>query len=86
MIYEWVQTGLVTDIAFDSFVYGYGNRSILVEYHNSWFSVTIMCAVVSYIVQSFFAWRIWILGRPRLLMPIILFVRPVRPSHTRRTH
>ena len=64
-------------------MYGYGNKAILVQYHNSWFSVTIMCAVISYIVQSFFAWRIWILGRPKFLMPIILFVRPARPAHAR---
>ena len=75
LIYEWVQTGLATDAAFDNFVYNYGVPGELVQFHNTWFSVTIMCAFVSFVVQTFFAWRIWILGRSKILTGIILFVR-----------
>ena len=74
LVYEWVQTGLITDFAFDNFVYDYGQRTALTQFHNSWFSVTIMCSVISWVVQTFFAWRIWVLGRSRVLTGFILFV------------
>ena len=76
LIYEWVQTGLATDAAFDNYVYNYGVPGELVQFHNTWFSVTIMCAFVSFIVQTFFAWRIWILGHSLFLTAVVLFVRP----------
>ncbi|KAH9944954.1 uncharacterized protein BXZ73DRAFT_38135 [Epithele typhae] len=74
LIYECVQTGLVTDFAFDNFVYGYGQRAILTQFHNTWFSVTIMCSLVSCVVQSYFAYRVWVLGRSAILTGIILFL------------
>ena len=80
LIYEWVQTGLATDAAFDNFVYNYGVPGELVQFHNTWFSVTIMCAFVSFVVQTFFAWRIWILGRSKILTGVILFVRTMHCS------
>ena len=75
LIYEWVQTGLITDFAFNNFVYKYGNPAVLVLFHNTWFSVSIMTAVVSCAVQCFFSWRIWILSRSKVLVGAILSVR-----------
>lgn len=74
-IWEWVQTGLVTDFAFDNFVYGYGQPKELVAFHNTWFSVTIMCALLSAVVQCYFAYRIWVLGKSKVLTGAIVFVR-----------
>ncbi|KAI0749992.1 hypothetical protein C8Q80DRAFT_1165165 [Daedaleopsis nitida] len=74
LVYEWVQTGLATDFAFDNFVYGFGQRSALTAFHNTWFSVTIMCSVISAVVQCYFALRIWVLGRSRVLTGAVVFV------------
>ncbi|KAI0929976.1 hypothetical protein AcV5_006804 [Taiwanofungus camphoratus] len=74
LAYETVQTGLVTAVAFDVYVYGYGNMTALVNFHNTWFSVTIMCSVISAAVQCFFAWRIWVVARSRVLLAVILFL------------
>ncbi|PCH41709.1 hypothetical protein WOLCODRAFT_137556 [Wolfiporia cocos MD-104 SS10] len=66
-IYEWVQTGLITAAAMDVYVYHYGDQLALVEFHNTWFSATIMCGLISATVQCFFAWRIYQLSRSRVL-------------------
>lgn len=76
-IWEWVQLGLVTQTYFDIYVYNYGSIASLTSYHSTWFSVPIMSAIVSFAVQCFFAWRIWVLSLSRLLTGIIIFVRHV---------
>ena len=75
VIFEWVQTGLLTDNAFFAYVENYGNLDDLVPNHNGWFSAAVMCAVVSLVVQSFYAWRIFRLGKSRLLVGVVVFVR-----------
>ena len=79
LIWEWVQTGLITDFAFENFVYGYGQRNVLVAFHNTWFSVTIMCAVLSAVVQCYFARRIWVLGRSKVLTGVVVSVSLTTP-------
>ncbi|EJF59193.1 hypothetical protein BD309DRAFT_857070 [Dichomitus squalens] len=74
LAYEWVQTGLITEVAFDNFVYGYGDRNVLTAFHNTWFSVTIMCSIVSGVVQSYFAYRTWVLARSVILTSVIAFI------------
>ena len=74
LVWEWVQTGLITDVAFDNFVYGYGNHDSLVAFHNTWFSVTIMSAIASAVIQGYFAWRILVVGRSTLLTVAIVAV------------
>ncbi len=82
LIWEWVQTGLITDVAFENFVYNYGDHAALVAFHNTWFSVTIMSAIASGVIQGYFAWRILMVGRSKLLTTGIVFVsafhRPLR--------
>ena len=56
-----MQTGLITAVAFDNFVYGYGSLTALTAFHNSWFSVTVMSSIASSVVQCFFAWRVKVL-------------------------
>ncbi|KAI0685986.1 hypothetical protein C8T65DRAFT_678075, partial [Cerioporus squamosus] len=65
-IWEWVQIGLVTQSYFEIYVYDYGSIQSLTSYHNTWFSAPIMTAVVSFVVQCFFAWRIWMLSCSKL--------------------
>ncbi|KAI0683610.1 hypothetical protein C8T65DRAFT_749440 [Cerioporus squamosus] len=73
-IWEWVQVGLITQNYFDIYVYDYGSIQSLTAYHNSWFSAPIMTAVVSFVVQCFFAWRIWMLSSSKVLTGVIVFL------------
>ncbi|KAH9933646.1 uncharacterized protein BXZ73DRAFT_101030 [Epithele typhae] len=74
VIWEWIQTGLVTQTAFNIDVTHFGDISVLTAYGNTWFSVPIMSAVVSFVVQCYFAWRVWVLGRSRIAVGVILFL------------
>ncbi|KAI0706783.1 hypothetical protein C8T65DRAFT_740616 [Cerioporus squamosus] len=73
-VWEWIQMGLVTQTYFEIYVYDYGSLASLTSYHNTWFSVPIMSGVVSFAVQCFFAWRIWVLSLSRFLTSIMLFL------------
>ncbi|KZT67042.1 hypothetical protein DAEQUDRAFT_729643 [Daedalea quercina L-15889] len=66
LVYEWVQTGLITAPAMQIYVYDYGNVLSVLAFHNTWFSATIMCGFISAVVQVFFAWRIFKLSHSRL--------------------
>ncbi|KZT71211.1 hypothetical protein DAEQUDRAFT_737003 [Daedalea quercina L-15889] len=68
LVFEWVQTGLLTAGAFQAFVYRYGQTEALTAIYNGWFSLPIMCAMVSVVVQGFFAWRIYMLSKIRVLV------------------
>ncbi|KAH9911987.1 uncharacterized protein B0H18DRAFT_961493 [Fomitopsis serialis] len=63
LVFEIVQTGLVTGVAFETFVYNYGDPMSLTRIYYAWFFVAVMCAIVSVSVQAFFAWRIWVLAK-----------------------
>ncbi|KZT71190.1 hypothetical protein DAEQUDRAFT_724570 [Daedalea quercina L-15889] len=72
---EWVQTILLTVDAFESFVYNYGNPAALTSTNRpGWYSLTILCGLVSMPVQWYFAWRIYRLFQTKLLCGIILFL------------
>lgn len=62
LVFEIVQTGLVTGVAFETFVYSFSEPEALTRIYYGWFFVAVMCAIVSVAVQGFFAWRIWILA------------------------
>ncbi|KAH9933651.1 uncharacterized protein BXZ73DRAFT_101034 [Epithele typhae] len=74
VIWEWIQTGLVTQTAFDIDVTHFGDISVLTAYGNTWFSVPVMSAVVSFVVQCYFAWRVWVLGKSKIAVGVILFL------------
>ena len=61
LIFEWVQTGLLSASAFQIFVYHYGDVGIVTKIYNGWFTIPVMAAMISMVVQSFFAWRIYII-------------------------
>ncbi|KAH9849914.1 hypothetical protein C2E23DRAFT_887886 [Lenzites betulinus] len=73
-VYEWVQTILITQTAFEIDVYDFGDVASLTAFHNAWFSVTIMCAFISAVVQGYFCWRIWVFSRSKLLVGTIMFL------------
>lgn len=75
LAFEWVQTGLITANAFQVFVYNFGDVPNLLKFHNSWFSVPIMCGVVSVAVQFFYARRIFVLSGSMILAGVICVVR-----------
>lgn len=72
-IYECVQTGLSTAGAFDQQVYHYGEVARLFSLPFVWFAVPIMSAILSAVVQIFFAWRIYRLSRS-LILPCAVVV------------
>ncbi|KAH9940619.1 hypothetical protein B0H21DRAFT_824746 [Amylocystis lapponica] len=72
LCFEWVQTGLMTADAFDIYVYGYGDITAMLSYHSTWFSVPIMSGFIAAIVQIFFAWRIYMISRSRIMMGVIV--------------
>ncbi|TBU55403.1 hypothetical protein BD310DRAFT_795576, partial [Dichomitus squalens] len=74
MIYEWVQTSLVTSYAMEVHVYDFGNVASIVQYHNTWFSVPIMSAGISFVVQCYFCWLIWAFSRLKVVTGVVLFV------------
>jgi len=75
---EWVQTTLTTVDEFHWFVYNWGRPDLdtLLSINTSWFNVPLMDGVISAIVQMFFGWQIWSLGRspwvPSLIAVIAL--------------
>ena len=74
LVFEWVQTGLLSSSAFQIFVYHYGDVEIVTKIYNGWFTLPIMSAMISMVVQAFFAWRIYLLSRLRVLVGGIVTV------------
>lgn len=74
LAFEWVQTGLLTAGGFTIFVDHYGDIEELTNICYGWLALAMMVAVVSVIVQGFFAWRIYMLSHLRVLVAVILTV------------
>ncbi|KAI0326383.1 hypothetical protein GY45DRAFT_1373999 [Cubamyces sp. BRFM 1775] len=70
-VFEWIQTGLITENAFNVFVYNFGDVPNVLKFHNSWFSVPVMCGVVSVSVQFFYARRIFVLSGSYIIAGVI---------------
>ncbi|KAK0207628.1 hypothetical protein IW262DRAFT_521611 [Armillaria fumosa] len=62
-VLELVQTILVTHDAFRVFGYGFGDIVALTEVHFNWLTVPIMSAVVAFVGQAFYAYRIFVLSK-----------------------
>ncbi|KAJ7450652.1 hypothetical protein B0H11DRAFT_2246598 [Mycena galericulata] len=63
---------MTTSDAFKMFGYGFGDVSALTKVNFSWFSVPIIIGLVSFIVQSFYAFRIYVLSRSRIISVLIV--------------
>ncbi|KAI0314887.1 hypothetical protein OF83DRAFT_404825 [Amylostereum chailletii] len=68
-IWEVVQTALIGRDAFAIFGRGWGDLSVLVSAETLWFNSPFMSGTISITVQSFFAWRIYVL---RIIVKITL--------------
>ncbi|KAK0495045.1 hypothetical protein EDD18DRAFT_1332954 [Armillaria luteobubalina] len=73
-IAELVQTILVAHDAFTVFAYGFGDWEALVEIHFNWLVVPIMTAIVAFAGQCFYAYRIFILSRSRIIPAFVICV------------
>ncbi|KAJ6530214.1 hypothetical protein B0H19DRAFT_1192500 [Mycena capillaripes] len=60
---EFVQTMLVTHDAFQTFGYGFGNVKAITQMGFNWLTVPVMSALVSFVGQSFYAHRLFILSK-----------------------
>ncbi|TBU27777.1 hypothetical protein BD311DRAFT_365070 [Dichomitus squalens] len=68
---EWTQTLIIMDDAFDKYAYNFGGVNKLVELRNAWLSGPLLGGVVGAAVQLFYARRIWVLSKSRLLVGIV---------------
>ena len=60
VLLETAQTVMVTNDAFQWFVYGFGNMIELSKPTTSSVDAPMMDGLVAFIVQVFFSWRIWV--------------------------
>jgi len=72
-ILELVQIVLATRDAFRTFGPGWGDMEVLDQVAWIWFSIPVMSSIISFTVQMFFAWRIWILSR-KVWIPIAVVI------------
>ncbi|KAK0483093.1 hypothetical protein EDD18DRAFT_1261670 [Armillaria luteobubalina] len=73
-IVEFVQTILVAHDAFAVFGYGFGDLEALTEMHFNWLILPIMIAIDSLVGQVFYAYRIFILSRSRIVPAFVICV------------
>ncbi|KAK0183642.1 hypothetical protein F5146DRAFT_1148914 [Armillaria mellea] len=71
-ILEFAQTILVAHDAFAVFGYGFGDLEALEGAHFNWLSVPIMVAIVAFLGQSFYAYRIFILSKSRIVPALVI--------------
>ncbi|KAI0041113.1 hypothetical protein FA95DRAFT_1501892, partial [Auriscalpium vulgare] len=70
-ILETVQTGMVTQTAFANFGTGWGDLDQLQDPGTLWFTLPFASGLISAAVQSFFAFRIFVLTGSKLLRIVI---------------
>ncbi|KAK1233595.1 hypothetical protein PQX77_003247 [Marasmius sp. AFHP31] len=70
-IVECVQTILVTHDVFAIFAYGYGNMEALDGIHLIWFHACILPGFVAFTVQIYFAYRLFLLSRSKIISFLI---------------
>ncbi|KAI0923782.1 hypothetical protein AcV5_009238 [Taiwanofungus camphoratus] len=70
-VYECVQTGLVSADAWTKLILGYSDIAEHFSKGYLWFTLPVMCTVLSATVQTYFAWRLWMLSMSRVIPAII---------------
>ncbi|PBK66273.1 hypothetical protein ARMSODRAFT_1021479 [Armillaria solidipes] len=73
-VIESVQTMLVAHDTFATFGYGFGDIDALTRMNYLWLTVPIMSAVVAGIGQGFYAYRIFVLSKSRIIPIFIICV------------
>ncbi|KAF9472082.1 hypothetical protein BDN70DRAFT_887418 [Pholiota conissans] len=75
---ESAQTFLFTSSAFKTFAMGFGNPAILDNVDTLWFSMFIMSGLIAFITQTFYAYRVSILGQSiyaAIVITVLAFVQ-----------
>ncbi|PBK82341.1 hypothetical protein ARMGADRAFT_1090395 [Armillaria gallica] len=73
-VIEFVQTILISRDVFATFGYGFGNMVTLAENHLYWFTVPIMSTVAAGVGQVFYAYRIFVLSKSRIIPIFIICI------------
>ncbi|SJK98214.1 uncharacterized protein ARMOST_01475 [Armillaria ostoyae] len=73
-IVEFVQTILFTHDAFAMFGYGFGDIEALTRMNFNWLTIPIMSAAVAFVGQVFYAYRIFILSKSRVVPIFVICV------------
>ncbi|SJL10278.1 uncharacterized protein ARMOST_13662 [Armillaria ostoyae] len=73
-VIEFVQTMLVAHDAFATFGYGFGDMDALNRLNFSWLTVPVMGAVVSCVGRVFYAYRIFVLSKSRIIPIFVICV------------
>ncbi|KAK0196027.1 hypothetical protein F5146DRAFT_1175969 [Armillaria mellea] len=73
-IVELVQTMFVTHDAFAIFGYGFGDIDALTGMHFDWLTIPLMSAVVACVGHAFYAYRLAILSRSRIVPACVICV------------
>ncbi|PBK58808.1 hypothetical protein ARMSODRAFT_1027931 [Armillaria solidipes] len=73
-VIEFAQTVLVSHDAFAGFGYGFGDIEALTDIHNNWLTVPIMSSVAAGVGQGFYAYRIFILSKSRVIPILVICV------------
>ncbi|KAF9526408.1 hypothetical protein CPB83DRAFT_467878 [Crepidotus variabilis] len=71
---EFVQTMLFTVTAFNTFAKGFGSMMAIIDGSLLWFSVPIMSSVVTFIVQVFYAYRIYKVGKAKAIAGAVILL------------
>ncbi|KAF9255457.1 hypothetical protein L218DRAFT_912323 [Marasmius fiardii PR-910] len=71
-VVETVQTVMITWDAFQNFVFGFGQLAALEEVRLVWLDCCIIDGIVAFMVQTFYAYRIYVLSKLKLLLGIIV--------------
>ncbi|PBK84778.1 hypothetical protein ARMGADRAFT_942994, partial [Armillaria gallica] len=73
-VIEFVQTMLVAHDAFATYGYGFGDMDALTRMNFNWLTVPIMSAVAAGVGQVFYAYRIFILSKSRIIPIFIICI------------
>ncbi|TFK32067.1 hypothetical protein BDQ12DRAFT_693076 [Crucibulum laeve] len=71
---ETVQSILVAHDAFEAFAIGFGDVDALTTTHYAWLTMPIMGGIVACIVQIFYAYRIHVLSKSKIIPTIVIFL------------
>ncbi|KAF7353817.1 hypothetical protein MVEN_01067300 [Mycena venus] len=75
---EVVETFSSTKDMIQIFGTGWGNMNTLDDVGWAWFSVPVMGAIIAFVCQSFYGWRIYIIGQSPFFFALVLLVSLVQ--------
>jgi len=73
---DTAQTLMTMDDIFFWYVYNFGNYNALRDFNMATIDGPLIDAIVMFTVQLVYSWRVWMLGRWRVVPAIAIFVSP----------